>query len=187
MIRVRIIFWNESPSRTLGKSVLLTNFRDASISVWNHNVAHIALTSSEERLQYGALPYRVMADGSVEFLLVTSRRTKRWIIPKGWPIKGLGPAATAAREAFEEAGVLGEVSQNSVGSFQYLKQLKDGSRSVTCNVLVFPLRVDRELTAWPESAQRELCWLDPEHAADRISDVGMRGVIETAAVRMRRA
>ncbi len=150
-------------------------------------MARIAQTSPEERLQYGALPYRLMDDGSVEFLLVTSRRTKRWIIPKGWPIKGLGPAATAAREAFEEAGVLGEVSGQSVGSFRYLKQLKDGSRSVTCNVLVFPLRVDHELTAWPESAQRELCWLDPEHAADRISDAGMRGVIETAAVRMRRA
>ena len=150
-------------------------------------MARIALTSPEERLQYGALPYRLMDDGSVEFLLVTSRRTKRWIIPKGWPIKGLGPAATAEREAFEEAGVLGKISRRSVGSFQYLKQLKDGSRSVTCNVLVFPLRVDRELTAWPEADQRELCWLDPTGAADRISDAGMKGVIEAAAVRMRRA
>src|SRR5258708_16445379 len=57
------------------------------------------------RVQYGALPYRLNDDGSVEVLLVTSRETKRWIIPKGWPIKGLKPSKAAAREAYEEAGL----------------------------------------------------------------------------------
>ena len=59
------------------------------------------------RVQYGALPYRFAADGSLEVLIVTTRRTRRWIIPKGWPIHGLTPAKSAAREAFEEAGVRG--------------------------------------------------------------------------------
>ena len=59
------------------------------------------------RVQYGALPYRFTHDAELEILLLTTRQSKRWIIPKGWPIKGLRPAKSAAREAFEEAGVRG--------------------------------------------------------------------------------
>ena len=67
------------------------------------------LKKQATRVQYGALPYRLKDDASVEVLLVTTRQTKRWIIPKGWPIKGLTPAEAAAREAYEEAGVQGFV------------------------------------------------------------------------------
>src|SRR6476661_3610138 len=76
------------------------------------------------RVQYGALPYR-LGSASVEVLLVTSRATKRWIIPKGWPIKGLTPAKAAAREAYEEAGVRGRVAGRAVGQFRYQKRLQD--------------------------------------------------------------
>jgi ADP-ribose pyrophosphatase YjhB (NUDIX family) len=63
-------------------------------------------------VQYGALPYRFTADAAREIHLVTTRQTRRWIIPKGWPIKGLRPAKSAAREAFEEAGVRGKIAQS---------------------------------------------------------------------------
>ena len=145
------------------------------------------LRSDDERLQYGALPYRLTTGGALEFLLVTSRRTRRWIIPKGWPIKGLGPAGSAAREAFEEAGVIGKIGREAVGSFQYRKHLKNGTGTVNCKVIVFPLRVDQELVTWPEVDQRELCWLDTVGAVNRISDDGLRSVIETAAVRVKRS
>ena len=73
------------------------------------------------RLQYGALPYRVTKTGDIEFLLVTSRETGRWIIPKGWPIAGLEPAEAAAREAYEEAGVRGVVGIRAIGEYAYKK------------------------------------------------------------------
>ena len=78
------------------------------------------------RAQYGALPYRFTVDAALEILLVTTRQTKRWIVPKGWPIKGLKPAKSAAREAFEEAGVRGRVGARAIGHFTYDKIL-DGS------------------------------------------------------------
>jgi 8-oxo-dGTP pyrophosphatase MutT (NUDIX family) len=81
------------------------------------------------RLQYGALPYRMSNGRRAEFMLVTSRETRRWIIPKGWPKKGTSPHRSAAREAFEEAGVLGAVGRQPVGSFSYEKRLKTGDRS----------------------------------------------------------
>jgi ADP-ribose pyrophosphatase YjhB (NUDIX family) len=68
------------------------------------------------RIQYAALPYRFTPDAALEILLVTTRRSKRWIIPKGWPIKGLRPAKSAAREAFEEAGVRGKIGRNRSAS-----------------------------------------------------------------------
>jgi 8-oxo-dGTP pyrophosphatase MutT (NUDIX family) len=71
------------------------------------------------RVQYAALPYRLRPRRSAEVMLVTSRDTQRWIIPKGWPHKGKAPHDSAAREAFEEAGVLGVVEKRSVGSFRY--------------------------------------------------------------------
>jgi 8-oxo-dGTP pyrophosphatase MutT (NUDIX family) len=68
-------------------------------------------------VQYGALPYRFTAEAALEILLVTTRQTRRWIIPKGWPIKSLRPPKSAAREAFEEAGVTGRIGMKLVGTF----------------------------------------------------------------------
>src|SRR5215471_8614155 len=94
-----------------------------------------ARTQTAKRVQYGALPYRVGNGSRPEFMLVTSRETQRWIIPKGWPKKGKSPRRSAAREAFEEAGVLGAVGRRPLGSFSYEKRLKNG-RSVECEVRV---------------------------------------------------
>jgi 8-oxo-dGTP pyrophosphatase MutT (NUDIX family) len=80
----------------------------------------------------------------LEILLVTTRQSKQWIIPKGWPIKGLQPAKSAAREAFEETGVRGRVGGKSIGLFAYNKML-DGDRIwVNCEVRVFPLLVKHQ-------------------------------------------
>ena len=73
------------------------------------------------RVQYGMLPYQFTDANSLEVLLVTSRQTRRWIIPKGWPIKGLKPPKSAAREAYEEAGIRGTVGAKSIGVFSYQK------------------------------------------------------------------
>ena len=91
------------------------------------------------RVQYGALPYRFSHDAALEILLVTTRQSRQWIIPKGWPIKGLRPAKSAAREAFEEAGVRGRVGAKSIGLFSYKKMLDGNGVGINCEVAVFPL------------------------------------------------
>ena len=129
------------------------------------------------RLQFGALPYRFRQDGSLEILLVTSRRTRRWIIPKGWAIKHKTPAKSAAREAYEEAGVRGTVTARSIGSFVYDKWLDADSVSVPCEVHVFPLEVERQRRTWPEQSEREIRWLDPDAALLLVEEPGLRSLI----------
>ena len=92
--------------------------------------------SAARRVQYGALPYRLSAGSRPQFMLVTSRETRRWIIPKGWPKKGKSPHHSAAREAFEEAGVVGAIARRPVGTFSYEKRLRNGG-AVVCQVRVF--------------------------------------------------
>ena len=128
------------------------------------------------RVQHGALPYRFASDGALEILLLTTRGTRRWIIPKGWPIKGLKPSKSAAREAFEEAGVRGSVGSKSIGSYIYDKWLEEGV-SVPCEVSVFPLQVERQHKAWPESHQREIRWLPPAEALALLEDPGLRDLV----------
>jgi 8-oxo-dGTP pyrophosphatase MutT (NUDIX family) len=101
-------------------------------------------------VQYGALPYRYAKSGAPEILLVTTRQTKRWIIPKGWPIKGLKPAKSAAREAYEEAGIRGSVKMKAIGIIAYEKRSDEDGITVPCDVRVFPLLVKRQSKAeWP--------------------------------------
>ena len=133
------------------------------------------------RLQYGALPYR-MNGHRAEFMLVTSRETRRWIIPKGWPKKGKSPHRCAAREAFEEAGVLGAIGSRPVGSFSYEKRLKSG-RSIACEVRVFPLRVKRQRKQWPERQQRRIKWLSASKAAAKVKDPLLSKIIRRLARR----
>jgi 8-oxo-dGTP pyrophosphatase MutT (NUDIX family) len=85
-------------------------------------------SKSARRLQYGALPYRISKGRGAEFVLVTSRETHRWIIPKGWPKNNKSPHHSAAHEAFEEAGVLGIVGRRSVGSFSYTFEKREMGR-----------------------------------------------------------
>ena len=120
--------------------------------------------TGRRRVQYAALPYRLNGKTRTEVMLVTSRETRRWIIPKGWPHKGKAPHDSAAREAFEEAGVVGAVGKRAVGSFPYQKRLKNGGVTV-CEVHVFPLRVRRQSKEWPEKEQREIKWLSCERGS----------------------
>ena len=117
----------------------------------------------EPRTQFAALPWR-MTDGGVEVLLITSRETRRWVIPKGWPIKGLKSRDTAAQEAFEEAGVTGTIAKKALGQFHYDKRLRSG-RLQHVRVQVFALNVLQEHAAWPEQTQRDKQWLSAAEAS----------------------
>ncbi|MBW8816310.1 MAG: NUDIX hydrolase [Caulobacterales bacterium] len=130
----------------------------------------------EPRTQYACLPWRRRDDGAVEILLITSRETRRWVIPKGWPIKGMKPGPSAAQEAFEEAGLLGEPSRKPLGHYSYDKRLSSG-RLQHVRVQVYALKV-RELAAeWPEKGQREHLWASPAEAASLVQEVDLRVLI----------
>ncbi|MGV1795313.1 NUDIX hydrolase [Rhizobium sp. A37_96] len=136
------------------------------------------------RIQYGALPYRHNEAGEIEVLLVTSRTRRRWIIPKGWPIKGLRPEESAAREAFEEAGVRGPISSKPLGRFIYEKLLDEDGKYIVCEVVVFPLSVRRQYRDWPEMGQRELRWIAMSEAAAETDEAGLRPLLQAFAEKM---
>jgi ADP-ribose pyrophosphatase YjhB (NUDIX family) len=123
----------------------------------------------EPRAQFAAAPWRRNAAGEIEILLITSRETRRWVIPKGWPIKGKTSAKSAAQEAFEEAGVRGKIAKRPVGTYAYDKRLKNG-RLQHVRVAVFALQVDSEAEAYPEVGQREKLWLPPAEAAHQVDE-----------------
>lgn len=120
----------------------------------------------------------------LEILLLTRRRSKRWIIPKGWPIKGLQPPKSAAREAFEEAGVRGRIGAKSIGLFVYDKILDENGLRVGCEVRVFPLLVKRQSATWPEMEQRVVQWVAPDKALTLIEEPGLRALIARFAERI---
>src|SRR5512133_3085754 len=130
-----------------------------------------------KRVQYGALPYRLRTGSRrPQFMLITSRESRRWVIPKGWPKKGKSPQHSAAREAFEEAGVVGAVDKRSVGSFSYEKRLKSGA-VVVCDVRVFPLEVRHQSKGWPEKQERVIRWLSASQAAEKVEEPMLRRII----------
>lgn len=134
------------------------------------------MSEQKNMVQYAALPFRQTAAGP-QILLVTSRETRRWIIPKGWAKKALDPQEMAALEAFEEAGVRGKVKKKPLGDYRYDKRMDDGSL-VTCDVTVFALDVAEELRDWPEKAQRERRWLTPAEAMGVISEQGLIPILQ---------
>ena len=123
-------------------------------------------------------PKGVATPAGVEILLVTSLNSKRWILPKGWHEPDMTLADSAAREAFEEAGVTGRIEARPMGSYHYLKQKREGG-GVPCRVDIFALKVTKTHDDWPEHGSRQLAWLTPEQAATRISELGLRDVLRT--------
>lgn len=126
----------------------------------------------EPRTQYAALPWR-RGDGGVEILLITSRETRRWVIPKGWPMRDREAAEAAAQEAFEEAGVVGRAVQKPLGVYHYDKRLRSG-RLQHVRVMVFGLEVTEQRDIWPEMVERDRRWIAPADAAELVDEPELR-------------
>ncbi len=127
-------------------------------------------------IQYAALPYRV--DGArVRILLITSRRSRRWIIPKGWPIEGLKPHEAAAAEAAEEAGIVGTAEAQPIGSYRYLKMGRGGESARAVQVIAFPLLVEAHHHAWKEQAERSQHWFRYQDAAALVAEPALKRLI----------
>ncbi len=132
-----------------------------------------------EHHQVAALCWRLHGRHA-EVLLITSRDTGRWIVPKGWPMEGKTAAATAAQEAWEEAGVKGAVAEQSLGSFVYPKTYRDADPRI-CMVEVFPLRVEELAHRYPERRQRRRKWFAAAKAARKVAEPELRALILSLA------
>lgn len=126
--------------------------------------------------QIAALCWR-KRKGAVEVLLVTSRETRRWVIPKGWPMEGLADFNAARREAFEEAGVEGRMRREPIGQYFYEKRGK--KEVLPVNVTVYALEVVKKLKSWPEAKQRERSWFSPHDAMLRVAEPGLKDILST--------
>lgn len=114
------------------------------------------------RKQFAALPFRRVRD-ELKILLITTRRKRRWSVPKGQPMSRKRPHHTAEIEAFEEAGLIGTIASRPIGHFEHRR--KKGKKKLTCKVQVFPLQVRRQNARWPERHERKTAWLSLEQAA----------------------
>jgi 8-oxo-dGTP pyrophosphatase MutT (NUDIX family) len=138
------------------------------------------LLGRPDRFQVAALCYR-RQQGRLEILLISSLHTGRWIIPKGWPMKGRDAAEAAAAEAWEEAGaVIARVNRTPIGSYRYTKVFRGGA-GAACETTVFPMRVETLADEYPQKGRRERAWVTPEEAADAVDEPGLRDILLSLA------
>ena len=131
--------------------------------------------------QVAALPVRRRKNGRLEVCLVTSRETHRWVIPKGWPEKGLKDWEAAEREAFEEAGLSGRMATKIVGKYPYWKRMDD--HFVLVEVRTYLLDVEKQRRAWPEKKQRERRWMQLSEAAEEVLEPGLVAIFNALEAR----
>lgn len=125
--------------------------------------------------QFAALCWRLHG-AEVQVLLITSRDTGRWVLPKGWAMEGRSPAEAAAREAWEEAGAVGTVGAVSIGHFHYDKAMA-GAEPVRCRVEVFGLSVADLAAKYPERKQRSRRWFTAQEAAQMVNEPELRALL----------
>ena len=130
---------------------------------------------TDVRTQFAALCYRTNKKGKLRICIVTSRRSKRWILPKGWPMHNMTPARAAATEAWEEAGVKGRAIDQCLGVYSYVKPLTRGAAPVI--VMVYPLAVTKIAKNWPEDSQRKRKWLSLKKAARALTEPELRRIV----------
>nr|WP_243450930.1 DUF47 family protein [Sphingosinicella sp. CPCC 101087] len=125
--------------------------------------------------QFGALPWRMDPEKGLQILLITSRDTGRWVIPRGNPMSRLKGHETAAREAHEEAGLDGTILPTPIGRYRYEK--RRGDNSVPAEVTVYPLNVTRQHHSWPERHERTSRWFEPARAAFAVDEPELKALI----------
>jgi 8-oxo-dGTP pyrophosphatase MutT (NUDIX family) len=133
----------------------------------------------DKSYQVAAVPTRRCARGRLELLLVTSRDTGRWVVPKGWPWKLLPDHEAAAGEAWEEAGVRGEISADPIGRYHYQKRENGSVRPL--DVVVFLMEATEVRDDWPEAHQRRRAWFAPEAAAELVEEPELKDILRSLA------
>lgn len=143
-------------------------------SAWNALLR--PLMTKPKRQQMAAICYRHGDEGR-QVLLITSRDTGRWIVPKGWPIKGLSGAETALQEAWEEAGVkAADVGEEPIGTYDYTKELKSGA-STRVRTDVYLAQVKSLAKTYPEATQRTRKWVSSSEAANLVKEPELKDIL----------
>jgi 8-oxo-dGTP pyrophosphatase MutT (NUDIX family) len=135
----------------------------------------------DPRTQFAGLPYRVVKKNgqkSIEVLLVTSRFSRRWILPKGWPMDRMTPAEAAAQEVWEEAGARGDVHDICLGLYAYDKWMS-ADETLPVIVAVFPIRVREVAEDYPEADQRKRKWMSLKKAASKVAERDLKQLIRS--------
>ncbi|MCX8508222.1 MAG: NUDIX hydrolase [Rhodobacteraceae bacterium] len=138
------------------------------------------VTNAEPATQHAALCYRRTTSGAPEILLITSRDTGRWVLPKGWPKKTEAGGDSALREAFEEAGVAGRQTGACAGAYGYDKTMPDGPAR-PCQVTVHVIEVLYLDYNFPERGLRRLQWFSPDAAAAAVEETELKSLLATFA------
>lgn len=133
------------------------------------------LAASAHARQVAALVWRQSGFG-LQVLLVTSRTSGRWVLPKGWAEKGEDAAVAASREAFEEAGIVGSASPEPIGSYLYAKKRRNG-RLAPIRVEVFPMEAASVAADWPEKNMRRQVWVSPLAASTMVEEQDLAALI----------
>lgn len=130
--------------------------------------------------QVAAIPFRLTENGELQVMLITSRATKRFIVPKGWPMKHKSGRKTAAIEAREEAGATGKILKRALGSYRYWKRLDSGFHLVV--VTVYLLAVEKVQDDWKEVQKRQRAWLTTRDAATLIDEPQLATLLDRLTV-----
>ncbi len=142
---------------------------------WNEVVK--PMVQRPDRVQVAAVCYKGTGTDR-KVLVITSRETKRWILPKGWPIDGLEANAAAAQEAWEEAGVkAATITPEPIGSYDYEKRM-DGGGVVSCATQVYAVEVDHLEDNFPEANERTRKWVYPVEAAEMVEEPGLQALLK---------
>ena len=134
------------------------------------------LSRNKPMRQVAALCLREGEGGRPEILLISSLHTGRWILPKGWPIRGHTLAESAQTEAWEEAGVRGVPAHSPLGQYSYRKITARGQAKL-CTVQVFPIQVDSLADRYPEAGKRRRQWVGPETAATLVDEPDLQEML----------
>ena len=137
-------------------------------------------TKSDPARQIAALPIKVKEDGTLQVLMVTSRGTQRWVMPKGWTMDGKKPWRAAEIEALEEAGAVGFVGTDPLGKYRYTKILDDG-HGVPVRVKLYPMGGERLQKRWKERRDRKRRWFSLANAAKRVDEPELQAILERLA------
>lgn len=126
--------------------------------------------------QIAAVPVRIGTQGTLEVLVISTRGSGRWTVPKGWPMRGRSDAEAAAQEAYEEAGVRGTIATEPLGTFEYVKRRNELE---TLRVTVYRLDVSHHVRHWRERGQRRQRWLSAPAASDCVAWAGLAEIIRS--------
>lgn len=133
------------------------------------------LRAGGREVQAAAICYRKV-DDRYRVLLITSLTTQRWVIPKGWPMIDRTLSEAAGIEAFEEAGIIGDVGTRSIGTYKYLKD-RGQKTEMRCRVCVFPLRVTDIREKFDEAGRRQRKWVSVKEARRCVREAGLKRIL----------